>query len=126
MAGIIFTDTVDLQATQKFYIETLGFTSWLEQENIAILRHENFLIGFQAKNNVNFQSLLTIFVPTKTAVDEYYHRLKALNLTISEPQENHTYHIYNFFAKDGDGRNIEVQKFLNPIQEFSYSVEQSQ
>lgn len=36
----------------------------------------------------------------------------------AEPRENKDYKIYQFFAKDPEGRTLEFQYFMHPVKEF--------
>ena len=115
MAGIVFLRTADLARTLRFYTREVGMEPWLSQPGIEILRHGNLLLGFQEQTDAlpNTDALLTFFYPARTQVDEMYDRFAAVAL--DPPRENTTYRIYNFFARDPDGRRIEFQCFLHPL-----------
>ena len=115
MAGIVFLRTADLARILGFYTEEVGMEPWLSQPGIEILRHGNLLLGFQEQADAlpNTDALLTFFYPARTQVDEMYDRFAAVAL--DPPRENTTYRIYNFFARDPDGRRVEFQCFLHPL-----------
>ena len=111
MAGIVFIRTVDLPRVREFYIDTVGMKSWLEQPGIAILSHENLLVGFQAAEHSDRDSLITFWLRSRDDVDAMYERL--LGSTQTEPAVNDRYRIYNFLATDPDDRRVEFQAFLH-------------
>lgn len=86
---------------------------WLSQPQIEILQHENLLVGFHQSDQVDVDSLVTFFYPSREQIDEMYARFAAIAL--GPPRENGKYDIYNFFAKDPDGRRIEFQAFLKSV-----------
>lgn len=115
MAGIVFLRTANLTWIVRFYTEEVGMEPWLSQPGIEILRHENLLVGFQEQADAlpDTDALLTFFYPSRTQVDEMYARFEAV--ATGPPRENPTYRIYNFFARDPEGRRIEFQCFLHPL-----------
>jgi predicted lactoylglutathione lyase len=113
MAGIVFLRTNSLVKTVDFYINTIGMNKWLSQTNVEILQHENLLLGFQEEEKAEYSDLVTFFYKTKEEVDAMYQKVKGHSL--SEPEENDLYGIYNFFAKDPEGRIIEFQSFLHSL-----------
>ena len=113
MAGIVFLRTPDPDRIVGFYTERLGMQRWLSQPEIEILCHGNLLVGFHRSGETDRDALLTFFYPTTDEVDELYRSLS--DVATSEPKENATYRIYNFFGVDPDGRRFEVQAFLHEI-----------
>ncbi|MCE7735636.1 MAG: VOC family protein [Candidatus Heimdallarchaeota archaeon] len=107
--------TKDLENVVKFYIQTIGCTKWVSQPEIEILKHDNFIIGFHASNSVDSAGLFTFFYETTKEVDSMFELLKSMDLASTEPKENSKYKIYNFFAKDVEGRNLEFQTFLHEL-----------
>jgi catechol 2,3-dioxygenase-like lactoylglutathione lyase family enzyme len=114
MGGIVFVRTTELEKIRRFYTETVGMELWLEQPGIAILKFDNLLIGFQQAGDADLSGLITFFYDTKEEVDGMYGKVKAL--ATGEPKVNEKYNIYNFFAKDPEGRPIEFQQFLHPVE----------
>jgi catechol 2,3-dioxygenase-like lactoylglutathione lyase family enzyme len=112
MAGIVFLRTAAFDRVRAFYTEEVGMTVWLEQPDIAILRHGNLLIGFHQQPEADLDGLITFFYKTAAEVDEMYARLR--DVATSEPKENPTYRIYHFYGRDPEGRKIEFQQFLYP------------
>jgi hypothetical protein len=47
-----------------------------------------------------------------------YDQLK--QISTSEPAVNEKYQIYNFFTKDPEGRTLEFQAFLHPIEPVGF------
>jgi catechol 2,3-dioxygenase-like lactoylglutathione lyase family enzyme len=113
MAGIVFLRTEDLKRIIEFYTGVVGMSVWLEQPGITILRHENLLIGFQQHSTSDIAGVLTFFYPGKPQVDAMYQALR--DVAQEPPRTNERYRIYNFFARDPDGRLIEFQHFLHDL-----------
>lgn len=113
MAGIVFLKTENLARILEFYTGRVGMSVWLEQPDITILRHGNLLIGFQQHTTSDVAGVITFFYPAKTDVDAIYGALQ--DLAVEPPHTNERYRIYNFFARDPDGRMIEFQQFLHEL-----------
>ena len=114
MGAVVFFKTNDLKNTTEFYTSVLGFSTWLSQKDIEILRYDNFLLGLQLSEQVPPAPLLGLILPGHNEVDEMYNRLEELGYAEGVPSINLTYDIYGFFAKDVDGRRIEI---------FSYEID---
>ena len=112
MGQIIFYKTNDLDKIQSFYQEKLGFNLWLDQGSCKILKGKNLLIGFCEGDVKEEETIITFFYKTKEEVDLIYN--KYFN-NYKSPIENKKYNIYQFFAKDPEGRTLEFQHFLHPI-----------
>ena len=104
MTGIVFFKTRILKELQEFYISKLEMKVWLEQEDCTILRHGNLLVGFCQRDNYEINGMITLVYDSKSDVDAMYKRL--VNLAEAPPCENKKYKIYQFFAKDPEGRII--------------------
>ncbi|RMG42297.1 MAG: VOC family protein [Methanobacteriota archaeon] len=115
MGGILFLKTTNLPEVTKFYIKVLGFEHWLTQPEINIIKHENLLLGFHQATETSKCGLITVFLNEKEEVDELYSKLHDLGLVKTEPKENKKYRIYNFFAEDIEGRDLEFQIFLHDL-----------
>ncbi len=113
MSGLIFLKCNSLSSMKDFYMNTVGMEVWLEQPDICILRHGNFLIGFHEAGQVDDGCLLTFYYDTREEVDAMYGPLK--DRASFPPRVNEKYRIYHFFAKDPEGRDIEFQHFLHPV-----------
>lgn len=113
MAGIQFHKTKDLETVTDFYQNVVGMDSWLRQEDCAILKHENFLLGFCQREEKDTSGIITFFYRTKEQVDEMYDKLK--QRATSKPTENEKYRIYQFFSRDPEDRVVEFQCFLHPL-----------
>ncbi len=121
MAGLTFFGTAELGEMIRFYTERLGMKMWLEQEGCTILKHGNLLLGFCESQEPDIQGTITFFYPTKEEVDEMYGKLS--HIAVAEPKDNDRYRIYNFFAKDPEGRSIEFQTFLHPLPPYKEGIE---
>ena len=116
MSGLIFLKCKDLAIMKKFYMNIVEMKVWLEQPQICILRHDNFLIGFHEAGEIDDGCLLTFYYDTNEEVDEMYLKLK--ETASFSPRVNKKYNIYHFFAKDPEGRNIEFQRFLDKVEKL--------
>ncbi|MHA2139061.1 MAG: VOC family protein [Candidatus Hodarchaeales archaeon] len=112
MAGIAFLKSQDLEEIKSFYSD-IGSEIWLDQGDCIIFKHDNFLFGFCQRDQVSRDGLLTFFYKNKHEVDDIYKKIR--NWTKSEPSKNEKYNIYNFFATDPEGRDLEFQTFLHEI-----------
>lgn len=123
MAGIVFFSTKDVKKVTDFYLKKGIAEMWLEQADCKIIRQKgsNFLLGFCEREKFENEGCLTFFYPTKEEVDYYYELFK--EEAISEPKVNEKYEIYNFFAKDPEGRTIEFQAFLSNIGPYQSAEE---
>lgn len=115
MAGIVFLKTNDLEKTKEFYMDIIGATIWVDQKDCVIFKHDNFLFGFCERGETDRGWLLTFFFKTTTEVDEIYEKINEMDLTVTQPVRNDKYQIYQFFAKDLEGRDLEFQAFLHEI-----------
>jgi hypothetical protein len=113
-SGIVFFGTTMLEEMKDFYIERVGCELWLDQGTCAILKFGNLLVGFCQSQEADLDTLITFFYEKKEDVDEIYEELKAT--ARSAPKENTKYRIYHFYARDPEGRAIEFQSFLHPIE----------
>ena len=118
MAGIIFFGTTILQDIVDFYVNEIGMHVWLERAECVILNHGNLLLGFCERDSIETEGMITIFYPSKEDVDVMYEQLKPIST--SEPVENDKYQIYQFFAEDPEGRALEFQAFLHPIEPVGF------
>ncbi len=112
MAGIVFLKTENLQKIKDFYSD-LDSEIWIDQGDCIIFKHQNFLFGFCERDNISKDALLTFFYESVEEVDDVYQRLQ--KWTAGKPTKNEKYQIYNFFAKDPEGRDLEFQTFLHKI-----------
>jgi catechol 2,3-dioxygenase-like lactoylglutathione lyase family enzyme len=120
MAGIVFVRTPDLDRIVAFYREIVGMDDWISQPDIQILCHGNMLVGFQRADRADVDILLTFFYPGRECVDTMHRKISGRMGTeatagVTKPAANERYRIYNFFARDPDGRRIEFQTFDHPL-----------
>jgi len=113
MAGIVFFKTQQIHGLEKFYTQELGMKVWLRQEDCIVLRHENLLLGFCTRPEVERSGTVTLFYRTKEEVDTMYEKLK--DNTTAPPVINDKYNIYQFFCCDPENRILEFQCFLHPV-----------
>ena len=118
MAGIIFFRTTMLRDIVNFYVNEMGLRVWLEQAECVILSHGNLLLGFCERDSPETEGMITLFYPAKENVDTMYNQLK--HISTSKPVENDKYQIYQFFAEDPEGRALEFQAFLHPIEPVGF------
>jgi catechol 2,3-dioxygenase-like lactoylglutathione lyase family enzyme len=113
VAGIVFLRTREFERVVAFYRERVGMTMWLEQPGIAVLRHDNLLLGFHRQYEADTQGVFTFFYEMRAEVDAMHQRLA--DVALGPPKENAKYRIYHFYARDPEGRTIEFQQFLHPV-----------
>jgi hypothetical protein len=118
LAGIVFFRTVMLEEIVDFYVNEIGMHLWLEQEDCTILSHGNLLLGFCHRDMVEIDGTITFFYPTEDDVDTMYKLLG--QIATSEPVLNDRYQIYQFFAEDPEGRSLEFQAFLHPVEPIGF------
>ncbi len=120
MAGIVFLKTNDLKKMKEFYTDVIGATIWIDQQDCVIFKHDNFLFGLcKREGDVGAGWLMTFFYQTIAEVDVMYDKVKAQ--AVSKPSKNDKYQIYQFYAKDPEGRDLEFQAFLHEI-DFDWSI----
>lgn len=118
LAGIVFFKTTMLQEIVEFYVSDIGMYVWLEQADYVILSHGNLLLGFCHRESPDVEGMVTFFYPTQEDVDAMYEMLS--HIATSQPMENEKYQIYQFFAQDPEGRALEFQTFLHPIEPIGF------
>jgi nitroreductase len=89
---------------------------WLDQGDCAVMQHGNLLLGFCERPGEPLEGIITIFYETREEVDAAYQALQ--DLAEGPPKENEAYHIYHFFARDPEGRQLEFQAFLHNLQPY--------
>jgi catechol 2,3-dioxygenase-like lactoylglutathione lyase family enzyme len=108
--ALVFLETADLARASRFYREALGFALWKNQGACQILARDNLLLGFCAAAEARpFHGIITLFFPDRAAVDRLYEELPIEKTCV--PRFNETFGIYQFFAKDPEGRTLEFQVF---------------
>ncbi len=116
MSGIHFMKTDDLERVKDFYTNKIGMKEWVDQGQCVILKHGNMLLGFCEADEPDTDGVITFFYENKKQVNEMYDVFE--DSAETKPKENETYKIYNFFAKDVEGRTIEFQTFLHPLDPY--------
>ncbi|MGY5852529.1 MAG: VOC family protein [Candidatus Thorarchaeota archaeon] len=113
MGGIVFFRTKMLKKLVDFYVNRVGMRVWLEQTDCTILQHGGLLVGFCQRELAESEGMLTFFYSTVEEVDEMFTALRDISTT--HPCVNEKYGIYQFLATDPEGRIIEFQNFMHPI-----------
>jgi len=113
MTGVVFFKTVELEALTSFYTERVGAELWMDQGDCRILRHGQFLFGFCQREEPETCGILTFVYPDREGVDRMYELFK--EEALDAPRDNPRYPIYNFFARDPEGRLIEFQMFTREL-----------
>ena len=109
--GIIFWKTSQLETLEKFYVDKVGCELWMDQQDCKIFRFGTFLFGLCQRDEAETQGCLTFVLEHRAAVDAAYERFA--DRALEPPRDNPGYPIYNFFARDPEGRLIEFQWFTN-------------
>jgi len=116
VSGIVFLSTTDLRGMVDFYTARVGASVWLDQGGCVILKHGNMLFGFCRGEEADTAGVITFFHGTREEVEAAH---KALEQEAEHaPRENPEYRIYHFYARDPEGRRLEVQSFLHPLPGF--------
>jgi len=118
MSGIVFFRTRMLPQLREFYCNELGCLVWQEQPDCVIFRHGNLLFGLCDRDEPypDKQGLITFFYETRQEVDGMYGRLKPI--AEGAPSFNDKYRIYQFFARDPEGRRLEFQWFEDHVDRY--------
>jgi nitroreductase len=116
MSGIVFHGTKQLDRIEEFYTATIGMKLWLRQRDCIVLKHGNLLLGFCSRDRIDKEGMLTFFYSIKEEVDGMYSLVR--DSALDAPTENEKYNIYQFFAKDPEGRTLEFQAFLSPMEPY--------
>ncbi len=111
--GIVFFRSQMVNELEDFYTETLGCRVWQRQDGVVILRFGSLLFGLHQSEPVDRDALLSFTLETRESVDRAYRALGAL--ADGGPKLSEKYGIYHFFARDPEGRKIEFQTFISPI-----------
>ncbi len=114
MSGILFLRTRARDRLRAFYRDTLGMDLWLEQAECTLLKSGNLLLGFCDGETAETAGLITFFYAGRQGVDDAYRKMKST--ARKAPAENERYNIYHFFAEDPEGRPLEFQAFLHPLE----------
>ena len=124
--GLTFLKTKDRPSIVQFYMEKIQMKIWLEQPDITILSHGNFLLGLHHKPDDDEQpdvaGMYTFVYPSLEEVDKMYQIFQDDSTADGPPRVNERYRIYQFFAKDPEGRQLEFQAFLHPLTTVSSRV----
>ena len=112
MRGGCFLKTLNREKMVDFYSSKIGMKVWLEQPNTTIMSFGNLLIGWhQSETDVDLCGMYTFVYPSKEEVDQMYSIME--ESADGPPRFNPRYQIYQFFAKDPEGRALEFQAFLH-------------
>lgn len=110
-SGVVFFKTEKLQELVAFYTERIACEVWMDQGDCIILRFGSFLFAFCERTGAEREGVITFVYPGREDVDRMYHEHRGTAL--APPRDNPGYPIYNFFARDPEGRLIEFQMFTN-------------
>jgi hypothetical protein len=116
MTGVVFFNTLQLDELTEFYTQRVGAELWMDQTDCRIFRHGQFLFGFCQREESETCGILTFVYPGRDGVDQMYERFRDEGL--DAPRDNPRYPIYNFFARDPEGRMIEFQMFTGEVDLF--------
>ncbi|MFO7815889.1 MAG: nitroreductase family protein [Halanaerobiales bacterium] len=115
MSGIVFMKTKNLKQISKFYQEELGMELWQDQGRCMIFEKGNLQLGFCQSEKIENDGIITFYFKDKKAVDKFYKNISDGIDISKEPQVNEDFNIYQFFAKDPEGRTLEFQTFLHKL-----------
>jgi hypothetical protein len=113
MTGVVFFNSLMLDELTSFYTERVGAELWMDQTDCRIFRHGKFLFGFCQREAADTCGILTFVYPDRDGVDRMYELFR--DEALDPPRDNPRYPIYNFFARDPEGRMIEFQMFTGDV-----------
>ena len=113
MTGVVFFNTLMLDELTSFYTERVGAELWMDQTDCRIFRHGKFLFGFCQREAADTCGILTFVYLDRAGVDRMFEVFGAE--APDAPRDNPRYPIYNFFARDPEGRMIEFQMFTGEV-----------
>jgi len=113
---ITFLHTRDLEATDRFYQETLGLDLALDQGDCRIYHTSaDGYIGFCRREMSPGPPPGIILTLVTAEVDTWYRRLRDAGAAFeTPPAHNPRYGIYHCFLRDPNGYLIEIQRFDDP------------
>jgi hypothetical protein len=114
MTGVVFFNTLMLENLTEFYTQRVGAELWMDQGDCRIFRHGSFLFGFCQREEAETCGILTFVYRNREEVVRMYERFRTEAL--DAPRDNPRYPIYNFFARDPEGRMIEFQMFTGGVE----------
>jgi nitroreductase len=79
------------------------------------------MLGFCERESIDREGIFTFFFPSRAEVDAHYEKLRTEAL--APPKAHPKYHIYQFFARDPEGRMLEFQSFDHRIDAFRDGLE---
>jgi hypothetical protein len=116
MTGVVFFNTQMLENLTEFYTQRIGAELWMDQTDCRIFRHGQFLFGFCQREESESCGILTFVYPDRNGVERMYEKFQ--DEALDAPRDNPRYPIYNFFARDPEGRMIEFQMFTGEVDLF--------
>ena len=113
VSGLVFFNTTMLPELKRFYMQEVGCELWLDQGVCLIFRYGNLLFGFCQSERADRDGLITFFYQRREDVDHAYAKFR--DTAAAPPKENPRFRIYHFYAQDPEGRRLEFQHFLHPL-----------
>ncbi|MFO7952124.1 MAG: VOC family protein [Bacillota bacterium] len=112
--SIIFLGASDLERTDNFYREILGFELYKDQGLCRIYQVPGGgMIGFCTHQEVFSRGESPIITFLTSDVDGWYKKLIQEGFKMkNKPKTNPRFNIYHFFLSDPDGYTVEIQRFL--------------
>lgn len=114
-SAITFCYTPNLARVAAWYETVVGLPLAIDQGSCRIYRvaGQGF-IGFCERADAPVTDAVILTFVTDE-VEAWYDRFVAHGaFTEHPPRENPGYGIFHFFARDPDGRRVEIQRFLSP------------
>ena len=118
--GVVFLKTLELELITEFYTQRVGAELWMDQRDCRIFRHGQFLFGFCQREESEACGILTFVYSDREAVDAMHEEFR--DEALDAPCDNPSYPIYNFFARDPEGRLIEFQVFTGDV-DWSFAAD---
>ncbi len=124
--AVSFFYTPDLQASARFWEETIGLPLVLDQGPCRIYRvSQDGFIGFCQREGTQASPDVIITLVAQD-VDERCNTLKERGVVFEkDPVHNPTFNIYHAFLRDPAGYLVEIQRFEDPSWPKPQSTRQS-
>jgi catechol 2,3-dioxygenase-like lactoylglutathione lyase family enzyme len=116
---VMFLPTDDHQKIIDFYEKLLGLELVRDQKICRIYKTgPSSYLGFCQRGYsipTTYRVVITLLIDD---VDGVYQLLKSQNITTeSEPEFSPDFNVYQFFIRDPHGYLVEIQRFIEPLQE---------
>ncbi len=110
---INFYPTTSILETELFYNKLIGLAIHLKEKDVIIFDTGYGYLGFVDYDNADLatKTCISFNLISNKEVDKMYSLLKASNIQISQPPQQHNkFKVYSMFVVDPNGYSVEFQK----------------